>query len=141
MMNKKELTAALTSKYRYSSNTGDKTTEQLFELPLNTTQTNRASLQGVAVRLSKEIKELGETDFVGNGSPETTLLTKKLEVVKYVIEYKKEVNAKTIATREKREADRRELGILLAGHEQKEIDKVSNMSDKEIAKRIAELRG
>jgi hypothetical protein len=81
--------AAVRGKFRFStSQIGELTTEQLFDLPL-TSNTGKANLNDIAIGLDDELETLGKKSFVDNRSdPRRGTLTMALEVVKAVIEIK-----------------------------------------------------
>lgn len=79
---------AVRKKLRFASVRGDLTIEQLFDLPL--IAKTGCDLQTVATTCNKDLKELGETDFVNVGSPTATTAQLKLDVVKHVIAVKRE---------------------------------------------------
>lgn len=79
---------AVRKKLRFASVRGDLTIEQLFDLPL--IAKTGCDLQTVATTCNKDLKDLGETDFVNVGSPTATTAQLKLDIVKHVIEVKRE---------------------------------------------------
>lgn len=83
---------AVRNKYRFQTNQGLVTVEDLFDLPLQSA--HGASLDAVAIALNKQIKELGEESFVGETPVGSQKLNNQLEIVTYVIAIKKEANAK-----------------------------------------------
>ena len=86
---------AVREKYRFQTNQGLVTVEDLFDLPLQSTR--GVSLDQVAISLNKQIKELGEESFVGETPVGSQKLNNQLDIVKYVINVKKEANAKAVA--------------------------------------------
>jgi len=89
---------ATRNKFRYDSVIGLISTEDLFDLPLLTERTSRACLNDVAVRISRDLKALGEESFVANRtSPAKALLQQKLDVVRAVIDVKQAENAEATA--------------------------------------------
>lgn len=68
---------------------GTATVDDLWDIPF--TSNNDLNLQSIATSISKEIKELGEQDFVGDtqsGKSEDLNLT--LDIIKHVIKVRKE---------------------------------------------------
>lgn len=96
--------AAARGKFRFASNKGLLTVEQLFDLPL----TGATSLNSVAQTINADVKATGEESFVPDarqtvGQREATL---KLEVVKEVIAIKvaeRDAEATRRARREERD--------------------------------------
>lgn len=101
---------ATRSKFRFPSDKGELTVEQLWELPL--TSRNGFNLNAVAISVNTELRSLTEESFVDiNPNPRRSLLRDMLEVVKYIIAAKqletKEANervAKAAARERIREA-------------------------------------
>ena len=89
---------ALKGGYRYASTKGSVSTEDLYRFKLT-------DLNAVAKILSKEIKDAGEEDFINIKTTESSLLSDKLEIVKYIIKDKldaQEAAANAVAKRAKR---------------------------------------
>jgi hypothetical protein len=75
---------ATRSKYRYASERGLLTTEDLWDLPL--TSRNKFDLNNVAITLNSELKSLAEESFVETSTnPRRKELENQLEIVKLVI--------------------------------------------------------
>lgn len=81
---------AAKNKFRFNSSKGMLTVEDLFDLPL--THFSKANLNDIAKNLNKQLKEAGEDDFVNtvNSGPSKEL-EEKMEIIKFVIEHKKQV--------------------------------------------------
>lgn len=76
---------------------GDVTTEDLWDIPL---LKDGVCLDNIAKLLSKQIKQNEDESFVLDVTPTDAIATLKLDVVKHVIEHKKEM-----AVRSKKSAD------------------------------------
>ena len=75
---------ATRKQYRYPSEKGYLTTEQLWELPL--TSRTKFDLNNVAIVINSQLKELAEESFVEvNSDPRRGELANQLEIVKYII--------------------------------------------------------
>lgn len=112
-------------KYRFDSKVGQLTTEDLWQLPL--TSENKASLNGVAIELSRQLKG-SEESFVATATAKDKTLTNKLEIVKYVIQVRMAENAAKLE-----EANRKEtLSRIDALIQQKEDEKLSSKSLEEL---------
>ena len=93
---------ATKNKLRFSSTKGLLTTEDLWDLVLESKNGQNIDLNSVAKNIAREIKEFGDEDFVGTSSTstKTTELKLKLDIVKFVIETKKaEQSAKLLANK------------------------------------------
>ncbi len=119
-------------KLRFTSNRGELTTEQLWELPL-TSQT-KANLNDVAITISHNIKEV--IDFVGNSTNTNSTETLKLEIVKEIIADKKKAISDK-ADKFKRTQEIEKLEEIL---ERKEDASTEKMSKKDIKAKIEELK-
>lgn len=124
---------AVRQKLRFTSNRGELTVEQLFDLPL--LAKSSFDLQAVATNCSKDLKELGETDFVNVGSPTTAIAELKLDVVKYVIACKRE-EAQEKNTASERAAKRKEILAIL---DRKKSTDLENKSPEELQAMLAAL--
>jgi len=124
----KLLTKALAENFRYPSSKGQITTEDLFGLPL--ISDTGFSLDSIAMELYTKLEQLPKVSFVKNATRDTesTKLTNRLEVVKYVISVKEE-QAET-AYKEAAKAKRTEkLNELI---ERKKDDEMANLSLEEL---------
>lgn len=120
--------------FRYPSKVGLLTTEQLWSLPLKAV--NKASLNDVAKHLYKEIKEGVSVDFVGDGtSQKTKVEEKKLEVVKYIIQWKKEVAARAAKRIETTAKKQKILAIM----EKKQDQSMEDMDIDDLTKLLESL--
>lgn len=76
-------------KFRFPSDRGDLTVEQLWDLPL--ISRNGFNLNSVAIAINTELKGVAEESFVNTSSnPLRKDLENKLEIVKFVIGIKQE---------------------------------------------------
>jgi len=78
------------AKLRFDSKIGSLTAEDLWDLPL--TSKNKANLNDIARVLSKQIRDLGEEDFVGHVTSENSELNLSFATVKYVISVRLDEN-------------------------------------------------
>lgn len=125
---------ATRNKIRFTSIRGELSVEQLWDVPLRSR--DDFNLNAVAKATNKALKEISEESFVETAkTPAHTRLETAMEVVKYVIEVKlaEEENAK------KRAANKQEKEKLLAILAEKQAGKLSELSEKELQKRIAAL--
>lgn len=121
------VTAAI-KKYRFDTSRGQALTEDLFEL-------NLESLDKIAVNLDEQIQKAGKKSFIGKRLDSTGELENKLEIVKFVIEYKQE---KAEAAKN-RAAKAEQKAFLLDLKRRKEVAALENLSTEEIDKQLAAL--
>lgn len=125
---------ALRNKLRFKVQRGTITTEQLWDLPLNSRTGD--SLEAVARDLYAEISSLPATPFTATAPVTQTHTERRLEVVKAVIADKqKEASARAEAALRAQEIER--LRDALA---QKKGEALASMSIEEIEARLKELR-
>lgn len=124
---------ATRNKLRFASPRGELTVEQLWDVPLRGGDFN---LNTVAKAANKALKEVSEESFVETTKTAAhTRLEAAMEVVKFVIDTKlaEEETAKKRA--ENKLEKERLLGILA----EKQAGKLSELTEKELQKRIAAL--
>ncbi len=127
---------ATRNKLRFTSVRGELSVEQLWDVPLRTTRGDGFDLNTIAKATNKSLKEISEESFVETSkTPEHTRREIALEVIKHVIETKlaEEEAAKT------RVAKKQEKEKLLAILAEKQDGKLSELSEKELEKRIRAL--
>lgn len=126
-------------KVRFPSHAGMLTVEQLCDLPLLDTSKGgapKANLDDTAKAINTELKGYAEESFVRTGkSPKEAKLRVALEVVKYVIAYKQELDKKK-ADRAARVEDRAVLLEALNNRKKADIDALPM---EELLKRLATL--
>lgn len=97
---------ATKAKYRFNSNIGQLSTEDLWDLPLTTTRETRASLDIVAKTLYEEIQTSDEVSFVEDTTIASSDLQNKMEIIKHIIQCKKDEHAEAqnrVARKQKRD--------------------------------------
>ena len=125
---------ATIQKLRFSTNKGDVTTEQLWDMPLQSK--SQFDLDSLAKSVNGELKSVTEESFVNtNPSPAKSLLELKMEVIKHVIAVKIKTNEDNANAKAK--AEKREKLINILGEKQDES--LKSLSPEELAKQIAEL--
>jgi len=125
---------AARSKIRFQSTRGELSLEQLWDVPLRSK--DDFDLNAVAKAANKAWKDIAEESFVETAmTPEHVRRATALDVVKHVIETKlaEEQAAK------KRADNKVEKEKLLAILAEKQAGKLSELSEKELQKRIAAL--
>ena len=127
---------ATRNKLRFQSTKGELTVEQLWDIPLRSKNGEHFDLNNVAQRANQSLKEIDAENFVETTrTPAHTLCEMRLEIVKYIIETKlgEEEAAK------KRADNKTEKEKLLKILAEKQDGKLSELSEKELQKRIAAL--
>lgn len=122
---------ATKEKYRFDTVRGYVTTEDLWDIPLTSTQQGvDFSLNKVAQDLSKELKALGEENFVSKKDVKNTVLENKLEIVKFIIAYKLDILKRQEELANKKLIREKARRILA----EREDEKFAELSDKELKK-------
>lgn len=127
---------ATRNKLRFSSIRGELSIEQLWDVPLRSSRGDGFDLNTIAKAANKALKEISEENFVE--TIKTSVHTRcetALDIVKYVIEVKL---AEETAAKD-RAAKRQEKEKLLTILAEKQDGKLSDLSEKELQKRIAAL--
>lgn len=125
---------ATRNKLRFASAKGELTTEQLWDVPLRSS--DGFNLDVIARAANKAFKEATEESFVSSTrTPAITRLEMSLETVKRVIEVK--LGDEELA--KKRAENKVERERLLAILAEKQAGKLSDLSEKELQRRIAAL--
>lgn len=123
-------------KTRFPSNRGDLTTEQLWDLPLQSK--SGFDLDSVAKAVNSQLKAVTEESFVSTGTnPAKSKLEHMLETVKHVIAVRLRENAEA-ATKAARAAERQKLVDALSD---KQDAAIKDMTPDQIKARIEELDG
>ena len=127
---------AARKKFRFDSEVGRLTTEQLFDLPLVKRARQAVDLDSVARAVAADLREVTTESFVQvETSPRKGDLETKLEIVKHVIAVKQAEAAAALKRSENAEK-RRKLLDALASAEAKEM---SEMSKDDLLKQLAEI--
>lgn len=125
---------AARKKLRFSTNRGDITTEDLFDLPL--TSRSGFDLDTLARGVSAELRSITEDSFVETKpDPRKADLTLKLDLLKDVIADRQEAK-KASEDRAARQAKR---ALLLETLAAKEVDEIKGKTKEEILKELAEI--
>lgn len=121
--------------FRFPSNKGELTVEQVWQLPL--TSRTGFDLDTVARTINTDLKALGEESFVNKGAnPKRGDLQDKLDILKYVIDVKQNEAAaaeKRVATQQ----EVRKLEELLARKNDQELE---GLSKEDLEKKLAALK-
>ncbi len=116
------------SKLRFETSKGHLTTEDLWDLSLQ-------SLDGLAKSVNKKLKEDSEESFISAKSTSNTELELKMEIIKRVIEVKLSEKEAALKRSEK-SAQKRFLEDLL---EKKKTEKLEGLSVEEIQEQLKSL--
>lgn len=122
------------NKLRFTTPKGELTTEQLWDVPLRSN--DGFNLNAVAKAANAAVKAVNEENFVETArTPAHTRVETAFEIVKHIIDVKLADEAaakKRIENKAKREK-------LLTALAEKQDGKLSEMSERELKKQIAEL--
>jgi len=121
-------TTASREKYRFPSTRGEISSEDLWDLSLN-------SLDTVAIALDERIQKLGRKSFVEKRTNSTSELSTKLEIVKFVIETK-QTEAEERKTKAEKASQKEFLKSLL---EKKKMAQLEGLSVEDIQKQLEQL--
>lgn len=122
-------------KLRFNSVRGDLTTEQLWDIPLQSK--TGFDLDTIAKEVNRGIKASSEESFVSTkASPVKAGLELQLEILKHIIAYKLEAAEK--AAKQVENAARRTK--LLEALENKQNSELANMSAEDILKELEKLQ-
>lgn len=125
------------NKYRFPSAKGDLTVEQLWDLPLivnNNTRDVKVDLNTIAKTINTELQSV-EENFVTETKINNTDLENKLNIVKAIIQTRKDETQKALESERKRQK-RRQLVDALAV---KDAEALSAASREDILKQLSEL--
>jgi len=131
-MNKFKTVLAL--KLLFPCPAGKITMQDLFDLPLSAAAT-RPSLDGVAIALSRQIKELADESFVVKKSNKSSTLELQLDIVKEIIADRQNEVLERAAVADKRAEKAKLLEIL----SRKQDAGLESLSEEDIKSRIAAL--
>lgn len=121
-------------KFRFASERGDLTVENLWDLPL--TSKNGFNLNAVAITVNAELKSLAEESFVETSTnPRRKDLENMLEIVKYVIAVKQD-EAKAATERVAKQELKRKLREAI---EAKEGEALQSASLEDLKAQLAAL--
>lgn len=126
---------ATRNKLRFASNRGDLSVEQLWDVPLRSG--DFFNLNTIARGVNKALKTTSEENFVETTrkTTEQTRLEVALETVKYVIDSKL-ADETAAAQRAENKTKKEKLLAILA---EKQDGKLSELSERELKRQIAEL--
>jgi hypothetical protein len=125
---------ATRNKLRFASSRGELTVEQLWDVPLRSR--DDFNLNAIAKTANKAVKDISEESFVETKkTPEHTRRESALEVVKYVIDVRL-TEEKATETRAAKKQEKEKLLNILA---EKQAGKLSELTERELQKRIAAL--
>lgn len=125
---------ATRNKLRFTSIRGELSVEQLWDVPLRSR--DDFNLNAITKAASKAFKDISEESFVETTkTAEHTRREMALEIVKYVIETKLTEEAAATVRAAKKQEKQKLLSILA----EKQAGKLSELSEKELQKRIAAL--
>lgn len=121
---------AIRNKYRFTSTKGHLTVEDLWDLSLT-------ALDGIAISIYDELEKAGKKSFVKQQTKLSGELQNKLDIAKYVIDTK----MTEAAAKKDRVQKKGQLDFLKKIKEQKEMQRLENLSNEDLEKQIAALEG
>lgn len=125
---------ATRNKLRFPSTRGELTVEQLWDVPLRST--DGFNLNAIAKAANKAVKDATEDNFVeSTRTPSATKAEYALDTVKLIIETKL-AEEQAAETRAKNKTEKAQLLEILA---EKQAGKLSSLSETELKRRIAAL--
>ena len=125
---------ATRNKLRFTSIRGELTIEQLWDIPLRSR--DDFNLNTIAKAANKALKEVSEESFVETTKTAAHVRCEAaMDVIKYIIDTKL-VEEKAAVVRTERKQEKEKLLNILA---EKQAGKLSELSEKELQKRIAAL--
>jgi len=119
---------ATRKKYRFQSNKGPLTVEDLWDL-------NLTSLDNIAVELDEKIQKAGRRSFIDRRSPSTTEDSAKLDIIKFVIETK-QLETDAAKARAEKATQKEFLNSLL---EKKKLAQLENLTPEQIQAELNKL--
>lgn len=119
---------ATRSKYRFATNKGSLSVEDLWDLP-------STQLDAIYRAMTKELREQGGESLMQKDN-DNTVLTNKIEIIKHIFLVKQEEIAARKAAEENRNKRQRIMEIL----EQKRDASLQNMSEEDLQKMLNGLQ-
>lgn len=120
---------ATRNKYRFESEKGLLTVEQLWDLTLT-------AINKIAISINKSLKDLTEESFIDiRPNPKKSELQDKLEICKHIIAVKQDENKAAREASEKRAKKDKILSIL----ESKKDERFTKMTEDELIKELESL--
>lgn len=119
---------ATRSKYRFATNKGSLSVEDLWDLP-------STQLDAIYRAMTKELREQGGESLMQKDN-DNTVLTNKIEIIKHIFLVKQEEIAARKAAEENRNKRQRIMEIL----EQKRDASLQNMSEEDLQKMLNDLK-
>lgn len=126
---------ATRAKLRFESPKGLLSVEDLWDLPLQTTRPNTASLDNIAIALNRELKDTATVSFVDDAPKANTDLQLRFDIVKHIIDVRKAENAAALAQRERAATKQRILEII----NRKQDQALENATIEELQEKLATL--
>lgn len=122
-------------KIRFSTNKGDITTEDLWDLPLTST-TGRANLDDIAKSLHQQLQSADNVSFVTKAPVSVNAETKlKFDIVLHVIETRRTENSEALAAKDKSEKKQRIAAII----QRRKEEALDTASLDELEKMLADM--
>lgn len=121
---------AAKTKLRFSSSKGLLSVEDLFDLPLTSTNATKANLDDIAKELYKQL-ETTQVSFVSKKTNANSAIQLGFDIVKYVIDSKLEENEKVRKESERSSTRQKVMGLIErkadSALEEKSIDELTEL--------------
>lgn len=119
---------ATKKKLRFESPMGMLTVEDVWDLPLTTRNANKASLDDLAKKINRKIKENDEESFVVKKTAANSDMNLRMDIVKHIIDVRMAEAEAAEKTRKDKVREQKILEILA----HKEHEDLENMSKEEL---------
>ena len=124
-------------KLRFDSPKGQLTTEDLWDLPLQSVVPNKANLDTIAVQAFAALKSGPSVSFVDPMAKSDPVAQLRFDIVKHVIDTKLTENKAAAESKKNKEQAQFIMDILA----QKQTQALLGMSEEDLKKKLAELTG
>ena len=136
-MEKNIFAEATRKKVRFTTNVGNISVEDLWDLPLNTTKKDGIDLDSVSQIVLDEQEGSKRKSLINPRSEKNSLIDLKIEILTHIIDVKtQEKEAKELEA-----VNKEKLEKLKAIREKKQDQSLENLSLEDIDKEIAALKG
>ena len=126
-MEKNYFEIATRKKFRFKSNKGIITVEDLWDLTVE-------KLDEIYINLNTLLKDTQQQSYLNKKSKDSEL-EEKIEIIKYIIDYKNDLKTKN----EIKAKNEQKKKLILAELESREKDSIENMSEEDLKKLLESL--
>ena len=118
---------------RFPTARGEVSTEQLWDLPLDSA--TKPSLNSIALEVDAELTSTATKSFVATVSPNNQILTLKMDILKHIIKVKQDENV----AKENRLVNATKRRTLEEALARKQAEKIDSASEEELQAQLAAL--